>query len=109
MRELENLKYVVGQIVHYQRIGNGWTQQQLADAAELKRTTISNIEAGRQSLSLEQFCLIMGVLDVKAGDTLATALRRLTTEKRWSTVEKVVAASQLKEKALRNHILDALK
>lgn len=109
MQELENLKYIVGRMIHYLRTGKGWTQQQLADAADLKRTTISNIESGRQSLALEQFCLIATVLDAKADDLLGTALRRLYTEDRWHTVERVITESNVKEKAVREHILDALK
>jgi transcriptional regulator with XRE-family HTH domain len=109
MKEYENLRYVIGQIVHYQRTSKGWTQQQLADATELKRTTISNIEAGRQSLALEQFCLIMDVMGANPGSALETGLRRLRAEDRWRTVEKVVTSSNVHEKAIRKHILDALK
>lgn len=43
----------------------GLTQEQLANALALERTTITNIEAGKQSISLFQLYSIARVLDTR--------------------------------------------
>ena len=108
MKRLERMKVVVGEMVRYERISRGWTQQQLADAIHQKRTTISNIEAGRQSLAIEQFCLIMKALGKKPEDALSLALRRLDTDHRQQKVEKIVS-ERLNDDIIKQHILDTLR
>jgi transcriptional regulator with XRE-family HTH domain len=108
MRSLGSLKGVVGRLIREERTQKGWKQQQLADATDLKRTTISNIESGRQSLSLEQFCSIVDVLGKDAAEVLKVALRHLTSEERHDKVQQVVASSE-SEEVIQKHVLDALK
>ncbi len=108
MKNTGDLKVILGQIVRHERIGKGWTQQQLANACSLKRTTVSNIEAGRQALTVEQFCLIMDVLQKSPAKALELALGRLDQAGRQYKVEKVVT-STLEEETIQKHVLDALR
>lgn len=108
MKRLERMKIVVGEMVRYERISRGWTQQQLADTVQQKRTTISNIEAGRQSLAIEQFCLIMKALGKKPEDALSLTLRRLDNDHRQQNVEKVVS-ERLSDDVIKQHVLDTLR
>lgn len=105
---MENLRYVIGKMVRQERTAKSWTQQQLADATCLKRTTVSNIEAGRQSLTLEQFCLISDILGKDAGEMLTSSLVHLTTDDYKQKVQKIVERSA-KDDIIQRHVLDALK
>lgn len=44
--------YNVGKQLKELRVARGWKQYQVADKVELSRASISNIEAGRRSLTL---------------------------------------------------------
>lgn len=46
------------------------TQQKLADAAGVKRTSITNMEKGQQQVFLHQACAIAEILDVRPSDLL---------------------------------------
>lgn len=48
----------VGARVRAARAAAGMSQEQLADVAGLKRTSITNIEAGRQGMDLERAALV---------------------------------------------------
>ncbi len=108
MRDLRNLERLVGLIVSEKRKARGWSQQQLADATDLKRTTISNIEYGRQSISMEQFCSIAQVLGVEPDALLRRALVSLLSEDRHQKVKAVVTSNE-SDRIVRQHLLAALK
>lgn len=55
-------------------MSSGIRQGQLAEDVEATRTTISNIENGRQSISLEMFCRIAVALHEQPGNFLNRAL-----------------------------------
>ena len=51
----------------------GMTQSMLADHLQLSRTSVTNIERGRQPLSIHQFILACQLLKLSAGDLLQDA------------------------------------
>jgi len=60
----------VGQKVRNARAHEGVTQSQLADAVGLTRTSITNLEAGRQHIPLHLLARIAAVLKTRTGDLL---------------------------------------
>ncbi len=58
------LYHLIGENVKRQRVKVDITQAQLADAVGVLRTSIANIEAGRQKLPLHllyKLCIVLGV------------------------------------------------
>jgi len=53
-----------GQLIRAARKAKGWTQEQLAAEVDLSRTSITNIERGRQKLFLDTLWTIAGRLGV---------------------------------------------
>ena len=51
------------------------TQAELGDRLGLSRTSVTNIECGRQRLLIDQFCRLAEVLKCERDDLLSTALR----------------------------------
>jgi transcriptional regulator with XRE-family HTH domain len=87
-KPVENLYAEVGRRLREARASAGMTQADVARATGVSRTSITNIEAGRQHLPLHQFVLIADTLDVSAGellprskdDALPIAMRRRLKE-----------------------------
>jgi MerR family transcriptional regulator, light-induced transcriptional regulator len=67
---LELLLASVGRNVQELRTGRGWSQQKLADAADLDRTYISTVERGRQNPSLAALLSLAQALGVPVADLL---------------------------------------
>lgn len=65
----------VGAAIKAARINAGITQEQLALAVNLKRTSISNIEKGRQKLLLDGFYKIAFALHITSTALLENALK----------------------------------
>jgi len=61
----DQLHREVGELVRQARRSAGLTQEQLASALALERTTITNIEAGKQSISILQLYGIARVLGTR--------------------------------------------
>lgn len=68
----------VGERIRAVREGRGVTQQQLADAAGLTRTSITNVEAGRQRTPLHVLLAISQALDVPLTGLLGDDLPALS-------------------------------
>ena len=60
----------VGEVIRQARGGRKLAQSQLAEAIGLTRTSISNIESGRQKLLLHTFCDIADNLHLAPADLL---------------------------------------
>lgn len=56
------------------RIAHGLQQQELADTIGITRTSISNIEHGKQALSLAMFCRIADALNENPSELLGRLL-----------------------------------
>lgn len=69
--QFEDLYRTFGQRVTSARRGAGFTQAQLAAAVGLTRTSVANIEAGRQHPPLHVLLLIAGHLGIGLADLLA--------------------------------------
>lgn len=67
----ETVNQRVGARVRAARDATGITQSQLAGYMRLSRTSIANIEAGRQSLDLEGAALVARVLRITVADLIA--------------------------------------
>jgi transcriptional regulator with XRE-family HTH domain len=64
------VQHRVGRWIRSNRLKAGLTQQDVAHALGLTRSSISNIEAGTQSLSLVGFLRLTQELDVSPGEFL---------------------------------------
>ena len=63
-----------GRNIRRTRLGRGWTQDDLAKASgSLGRTSIANIEAGRQKMTILTLAAVSRALGVPPGDILRPA------------------------------------
>jgi transcriptional regulator with XRE-family HTH domain len=67
---IERLYFELGREVRWHRKRNRMKQQALADAVGLSRTSIANIESGRQHTTLHMLMRLCEKLNVSAGDLL---------------------------------------
>jgi transcriptional regulator with XRE-family HTH domain len=65
----------IGQRIKRERLKLGWTQRQLADAAEVGVPHISKVEAGRENPSDELILRLAGIFGVDAEELLLVAHR----------------------------------
>jgi len=65
------LAQTFGRNVRIVRLGRGWTQEQLAFEAGVKRAYISEIEGGKRNPSLDVVERIAGALGASPGELLA--------------------------------------
>lgn len=70
----QNVKIIVGQRIRKLREKKGWSQEKLAEHADLDRTYIGRIERGEKNIGLENLVRIVKTL----GTTAATLLRDLS-------------------------------
>jgi len=73
MTDKETFYKALGSKIREQREVVGLTQAQLANAVGLSRTSVTNIELGRQRLMLDQFESICAAVGKTAGDVLGSA------------------------------------
>ena len=87
MRVSDEFNVGVGAAVKAARKRAKVSQESLASAVKLSRTSISNIEVGRQKLLLEGFCRIASALHIDPGTLLEDALARVKAEKTHTVVD----------------------
>lgn len=75
----------LGERIRERRRTNGTTQEELANVLKLNRTTIVNIEKGRQRLAVHQLVRIADHLGCRAADLIPTdEEEQLLTDKQRS-------------------------
>ena len=68
-----------GQTLRSARVRCDLSQEVLGERVGRSRASIGNIEAGRQTVSLELFLRFVHALDVKPGDLLSSELDEIVT------------------------------
>jgi transcriptional regulator with XRE-family HTH domain len=66
------LRRLIGELLNRHRRQKGMTQEELASQANLQRTSITNIEKGRQMMSLTALYDLAEALDIEPTDLLPT-------------------------------------
>ena len=56
---------ILGQNIAYFRRLRGWSQEFLAEKADLSREYVTRVERGQKNISLKKLFLITDILDVK--------------------------------------------
>lgn len=70
MNDREEFYAEVGRLVRLAREAAGITQDALADQVELSRTSVTNIEKGRQKIALHTLYLVASVVGVEPASLL---------------------------------------
>ena len=65
-----------GQTLRKARKTSGLSQEDLAKAVGLNRTSVSNIEKGRQKILLQTFCDLLRVLNVEPRDLIPLPIEK---------------------------------
>lgn len=73
--KIEPLYVAIGQRVLEERIKAGWTQQDLCGQVRLERSSIANIELGRQRVMLHQIFDLAEVLSIPLDDLLGVSIQ----------------------------------
>jgi transcriptional regulator with XRE-family HTH domain len=64
----DELYITIGQLIRRRRENRGLPQQKVADEIGLSRASVTNIEAGRQRIFLDQLVAICRVLEIELSD-----------------------------------------
>lgn len=72
------LQEILASTIKQSRITSGMQQHELAALVGLTRTSISNIELGKQALSVELFCKIVEHLKENPGEMLNRSLQKVS-------------------------------
>jgi transcriptional regulator with XRE-family HTH domain len=92
LRRVDLLYQAFGQRIKRLRDAQGLSQDALARRVGLRRTSITNIEAGKQHVALHQVYLLAGALDVRPRELLPE-LDGSTREELLREVEAMAGAS----------------
>lgn len=65
---IEEVKQLFGNRVRELRKSAGFTQEELADAAELDRSYVGSVERGERNLSIENVCRLAIAIGVSPAD-----------------------------------------
>lgn len=63
-----DVKKALGSVIRSRRIRMGWSQETLAERADLHRTYVTDIERGTRNLTLESIAKLAGALGVSIGE-----------------------------------------
>jgi len=97
----------IGSRVKAARLAKHMTQQQLAEAADISVSFLSNIENGRQSMNLRALIAISAALDVSADSLLNDIPRNATIIS--EEIDKEIASFTLKEQEAVLQIVQVIK
>ena len=98
----------IGRRVNEARKERGFTQERLAEAADLSAVCISNIERGRKKASLESMIRIATALEVTV-DSLVYGSRSADQNAYYPEVHELLENSSLKERRVLLETAKALK
>ena len=73
--EKPNLGQAFGRLVYRLRIATGWTQQELADKADIHRTYLNEIERDGRNVTLIIFTKLFVALGEDPSEALAVCLK----------------------------------
>ena len=79
---LDTINRRVGATLRAKRKSKGFSQDKLARAAELSRTSVACIELGQQECGIETFIRLANALQEPASDLLAEILSQASTRRR---------------------------
>ena len=77
---MNDLYTTIGHNIKTRRIALGLTQQDLASAIDTKRTSITNLEAGRQCIPLDKLYILCEFLEVGIYDVIPPLVPAAKTE-----------------------------
>lgn len=80
--EVKQANYAVGKMIRYYRKKEGYRQIDLADFLEMSRPAINNMEAGRQSVSIDLLYKIATFLGVTVHDLIPVNMKPVIRLKR---------------------------
>ncbi len=66
--KIENVRLAFGNRVRELRKNAGFTQEELADAAELDRSYVGSVERGERNLSIENVCRLANAIGVSPAE-----------------------------------------
>lgn len=75
MRDLDDFYSALGSQIRRKRVDAELTQEQLADALALNRTSVTNIEKGKQRILLHTFVQIAEILKMDLTDLMPLSSR----------------------------------
>ena len=72
IKELENIKFLFGELVRKKRQKKGISQEELAFRSGLHRTYVGSVERGERNVSLENIFILAIALDCNPKDLIPT-------------------------------------
>ncbi len=98
---------LIGSLVKKARLERKMTQQQLAEAAGLSTTFISNIENGRQSMNVHALIALSDALDVPADALIRD--NPLSASRTAREIEKELTSCTPKEREVLLQLIQTMK
>lgn len=93
----------LGKAIRLRREALGMTQAELGTRIELSRTSVTNLECGRQRLLLDQFCKLADVLGCGREELISAAVAAAAEdEPPMADLSSMPAVAEFVEKTLRS-------
>lgn len=96
-----------GRAVRQARQNKHLTQEQLAESTGLTPNTVSRIERGLLTPSVETLCDLCNALDTDA-DSLLAAYIKVDAPRRWAPIEARIQQLPMKQQAIVQNVLECL-
>lgn len=100
--------YAIGQRIRKIRKAKGWSQEQLAECADISVTHMSHIETGNTKLSLEVFAEITTALEARA-DELLFGQREVLREAALDDILRLLDTCNAKQLFVISDVIGAVK
>lgn len=116
---MEDILYIeIGQLIKKARVLSGLTQQDLSEEVNLTRASITNIERGKQKISMYTLYLIANALNISPKSLLPeqsilqksesplygnlTVIKNKTTKEEFEWIKNVISKSKVDEDGNQN-------